>query len=534
MQPNDTQRRLFRELVDTGRRRFGSEDWVSRMTAYREKPNAFAHAVLGSRWWSAQQEVAASLARHRRVLVRSGHGLGKTYLAADLALWFLYTNHPAVVLTTAPTARQVEQVLWAEIHRRFYNAKHRLPGRLLRTRLDLGGGSFALGFSTESRARGVKLQGFHGPNILIVLDEASGIPDDIWTAAEGIAVAGNNKILAIGNPLTASGRFYELFRANRGWHKCTISALDHPNITGKGKSIPGGITADYIADKLTEWCEEAPSSMEVGKYGSMGVTPENGAVTSHTPHTSQTPDLFTWNKKTYIVSDLFRTRVLGEFPRSEDSSLIPLAWIEAARERTLPATGPRCLAADVARFGDDWTIIGLRQGPVLLNLWPIKGADTTAVAGMIERLAYDEHPSSIAVDSIGIGAGVVDQLVLQEVQGLRPINVGSAPLNPELFANLRAELYWNLRERFRTGSIVLTNDEQLAEELAAIRYRFNPGGKIQIESKDEMKRRLRRSPDRADMLALLFDSSGEWLPANTNESRIESPATLLRSEMRGW
>jgi len=530
MNQNEIQRRYYQNLLNEGRRRFGSEDWVARMTTYRAKPRLFAQNVLGSRWWSAQEEVAAALVRSRRVIVRSGHGLGKTYLAADLALWFLYTNHPAIVLTTAPTARQVEQVLWAEIHRRFQGAKHRLPGRLLQTRLDLGGGSFALGFSTESRARGVKLQGFHGPNILIILDEASGIPDDIWTAAEGIAVAPNNRILAIGNPLTSTGRFYELFRSNRGWNKRTISALAHPNVTGRGKQITGGITATYIEEKLTDWCQEVESSAGVGEYGSMG------AVTPHTPTLpySHTPDQFTWKGKTYELTDLFRTRVLGEFPRAEDSSLIPLAWIEAARDRTLPATGPRCLAADVARFGDDWTIIGLRHGPVLLNLWATKGADTTAVAGMIERLAYDEHPSSIAVDSIGIGAGVVDNLVQSQIEGLRPINVSSAALNTELFANLRAELYWNLRERFRTGDIVLKDDPLLAEELAAIRYRFNPGGRIQIESKDEMKRRLGRSPDRADMLALLFDSSGEWLPATRTENRSESPASLLRAEMKVW
>jgi hypothetical protein len=154
---------------------------------------------------------------------------------------------------------------------------------------------------------------------------------------------------------------------------------------------------------------------------------------------------------------------------------------------------------------------------------------------MIERLAYDEHPSSIAVDSIGIGAGVVDNLVQSQIEGLRPINVSSAALNTELFANLRAEHYWNLRERFRTGDIVLKDDPLLAEELAAIRYRFNPGGRIQIESKDEMKRRLGRSPDRADMLALLFDSSGEWIQSPSQHgSASESPATLLRSEMKGW
>ncbi len=527
---------MYRDLVDQGRRRFGAEDWVVRMTKYQRNPRLFARTVLGSRWWCAQEEVGAALVKHRRVIVRSGHSLGKTYLAADLALWFLYTHHPAIVLTTAPTARQVEQVLWAEIHRRSYNAKHRLPGRLLQTRLDLGGGSFALGFSTESGGRGVKLQGFHGKNLLIIMDEASGIPEDIWDAAEGIAVASNNKILAIGNPLTAAGRFYEIFRSNRGWHKTTISALAHPNITGKGRRIPGALTAAYIEEKLAQWCEEQI-------IGSMGdgvvVNPcDNTIAVSQRPNdlTTERLDHFVWKEKAYAVTDLFRTRVLGEFPRSEDSSLIPLAWIEAARARTLPATGPRCLAADVARFGDDWTIIGLRQGPVLLQIWPIKGADTTAVAGMIERLAYSEHPSSIAVDSIGIGAGVVDNLVHSQIEGLRPINVSSAALNPELFANLRAELYWSLRERFRTGDIVLTDDPLLAEELAAIRYRFNPGGRIQIESKDEMKRRLRRSPDRADMLALLFDSSGEWLPAATPDQRIatQSAASLLRREMTGW
>lgn len=531
MESKDIQRRFYRDLLNSSRKRFGPEDWVARMTNYQPSPHAFARNVLGSRWWAAQEEVANALVKYRRVIVRSGHGLGKTYLAADLALWFLYTNHPAIVLTTAPTARQVEQVLWAEIHRRFFAAKHRLPGRLLKTRLDLGGGSFALGFSTESSARGVKLQGFHGPNILVILDEASGVPDDIWTAAEGIAVAPNNKILAIGNPLTSTGRFYELFRANRGWHKCTISSLDHPNVTGKGRQIIGGITASYISERLIDWCDEVPQG-----HVAQNESGTTGGGTTHTallPHTN-TSDLFTWKDKTYVVSDLFRTRVLGEFPRAEDGSLIPLAWIEAARDRTLPATGPRCLAADVARFGDDWTIIGLRHGPLLIQTWPMKGADTSAVAGMIERLAYDEHPSSIAVDSIGIGAGVVDQLYQRQIEGLRPVNAGSAPLNSELFANLRAELYWALRERFRTGDIKLTNDELLAEELAAIRYRFNPGGKIQIESKDEMKRRLHRSPDRADMLALLFDSSSEWLANAGDYRRTESPAALLRAEMRIW
>src|SRR5437870_1977099 len=129
---------MHREFVDMGRARFGISDWAREMRRYRVRPNDFAMKVLGSRWWSAQEEVGKALVESRRVVVRSGNGVGKTFLAADLALWFLYTHKPAIVITSAPTWRQVRHVLWQEIGQRVHGAKVRLPGRVLQARIEVG------------------------------------------------------------------------------------------------------------------------------------------------------------------------------------------------------------------------------------------------------------------------------------------------------------------------------------------------------------------------------------------------------------
>jgi len=523
---------LFRGLIDLDHQRHGADDSFEDLARYKRSPRRFAAEILGSKWWAAQDTVGAAVASHRRVVVRSGNGVGKTHLAADLALWFLCTHRPAIVLVTAPTYRQATRVLWAEIERRYHAARHRLPGRLRKTILDLDGGrsgSFAMPLTADTADA---FQGFHCPNMLVILDEASGIRPEIWQAVDGIAVASNNRILAIGNPLSASGPFYEAFRKAGGWHKCTISALDHPNIAAHGRRIPGCVTREIIAERLAEWCEELPAT-EDNQDASRSAEREDLPSRPHHLITSS-PDQITWQGTRYKPTDLFRTRVLGQFPRSEEYGLIPLAWVEAAVSRTLRPEGPRRLAADVARFGPDSTVIGLRQGPVLLDLWALKGADTMSVAGEIERLAFAHHPESIAVDSIGVGAGVVDRLIEQEIDGIEPVNGSASSRDPERYANRRAELYWGLRERFRQGAIAITDDPIMAEELASIRYRINSRGQIQIESKEEMKKRIARSPDRADMLAMLFDSSWDALAMTASRPDVPSAAAILRSQMEGW
>jgi len=250
---------LLRELVDSTRRRTGDRAIYRHLAKYDNNPREFALKILGSRWWSAQTEIGQALTRFDRVIVRSGNGIGKTHVAADLALWFLYTQRPAVVITTATTMDQVKKPLWQEIHARVQGASVKLPGKLLETSLRLDDGSYAIGVATRKAGRGVSFQGHHSPNLLVIIDEASGVHDEIWEAAAGIAVGRNNKILALGDPLRCSGRFYELFKGARGWHKITLNALHHPNVTGKGTAIPGSVHPAWIDQQIAEWCEEIPA-----------------------------------------------------------------------------------------------------------------------------------------------------------------------------------------------------------------------------------------------------------------------------------
>jgi phage terminase large subunit len=529
-EPEETVR-LLRELTAKIETRFAQEMLDERMRTYRTRPERFAAEVLGSHWWSRQKDAAELVAKHRRVAVKSANGVGKTYLAADLALWFLYTHRPSIVLTTAPTWRQVRYLLWEEIRKRFRSLEPPLPGRLLNTRLSAAEGWFALGLATDDP---VKFQGFHADNLLIIFDEASGIPDSIWEAAEGVAVGKTNKVLAIGNPLTTTGRFYKLFKSQSGWRRQTISALSHPNITEAEPAIPGAVTPEAIDERVQEWAtaeeEGECGSVGEGECGRGGVW-ECGSVGEG----ERTAATFEWRGRRYRPNGMFRSRVLGEFPDSDEDTLIPLRWIEEAVERKLPADGCRRAAVDVARFGSDSTVIGLRAGSRVIRMDVVQGADLMEVSGRAARLAFEERPESIAVDVVGLGSGVVDRLVELGIDGLAPFNGGESAHNRERFANRRAEVYWAMRERFRTGDISIPRDETLVEELAGLKYQHTSRGQIKMESKDEMKRRGMKSPDRADMLSMLFDSAFDG-PSGPTEPRSREPShtEAFRSEMRGW
>lgn len=576
-------RNYLQTLLASINARFADESWKWRLGGYRRRPAAFAREVLGSSWTAKQEEIARYVKTHRRVAVKSANGVGKTYLAADLALWFLYTHENAIVLTVAPTHRQLRFALWKEIHRRLRCAQQlsnqrvsqvsnienqkskirtaSLPGRAYATRLHLRPDWYAVGISTDKVDN---LQGFHAEHLLIIIEEASGIPDSFWEACETMAVGDNNRIVAIGNPLRASGRFFNIFRKGQGWRRLTVSALDHPNIRGRAQQIKGCVTKAYLQDRIADWCEELhepndendqnnrprprprprnrflSSSKDQSTKSDASDSPDSPGHAAHRQSTindlPNAPDTIKHEGRTYRPNDLFRTRVMGEFPSADDHSLIPLRWIEAAIRRTLPQKGHRRMAADIARFGEDSTVIGIRHGPVITELIVKHGQDTAETAGQINRLAYEIRPETISIDSIGIGAGVVDRLYELKTEGVEAINVSLPARDPERFFNRRAELYWGLRERFRTGDVDIPDDDRLIEELSTLRYQITSRGQIRIESKDELKKRLGRSPDYADTVAMLFDGDGVALFCQEYEIRPPTPsaAQQLRNEMKGW
>lgn len=370
------------------------------------------------------------------------------------------------------TWHQVENLLWREMHHIYNLAKYPLGGQLLHTRLEIDKQWFAIGLSTDQPER---FQGYHAENILLVVDEASGVGQGIFEAAEGFLTSRNAKLLLIGNPTKLSGEFYDAFRSPL-YHKIHISAYDSPNVKGDGEYRPYLVTKEWVEEKIVKWGENSP---------------------------------------------LWNTRVIGEFPEQSDDTLIPLAWVEAAQNRwaTTNAGTPEELGVDVARYGSDETIIVLRQGMKAEVIAQLRKMDTMAVTGEIVSALRQTKATKAKVDVIGIGSGVVDRLK-ELSQPVQEMNVGMAANDNERFVNTRAEWYWGLRERFQAGDIAIPpNDDELAAQLSNIKYKFDSRGRIQIESKDEMKKRHLPSPDRADALMLSFarQNTAEPLPEQTKQ-----------------
>ena len=429
---------------------------------WRKDPVGFVTKELEAEPWSKQKEILESVRDYSRVAVRSCNGSGKTYIAAHAVLWWLMCYPESLVITTAPTEHQVRDVLWREIRRVYRGNEDFIGGKLLKTSLEIADKHYALGLSTNTPER---FQGFHEGHILFVVDEASGVREGIFEAIEGSMTSEHSRMLLLGNPTSLSGYFYEAFHRRRSlWKTIHISALDTPNLTEEKVPKPTLVTKQWVEDAKVNWGEDSP---------------------------------------------MYQIRVLGEFPSESEDTLISLKIIEEAvvgkdESPDFRDGGPVEIGVDVARFGSDRTVICARRGDRVIDMASYTKKDTMETAGLVKALVEQYSPVCVRVDSIGVGAGVVDRLKEQGVPGIVGINVAQRATNPEHFANLKAELYDGLRERFQQGRIRIPSDQKLISELASIRYSFTSSGQTRLEDKDELRGRGQPSPDLADALMLAF------------------------------
>tara|TARA_Y100001938_G_scaffold142377_1_gene213514 strand:+ start:437 stop:1996 length:1560 start_codon:yes stop_codon:yes gene_type:complete len=467
----------------------------------RRDPVGFIEGVLGSPLWARQREIVETVWTHQRTAIKAAHGVGKTYVAANLALAWHYLYPRSRVITTAPTWSQVSKLLWAEIAKTHKRLPPTMGGTLLGTELKSGPSHFVLGLSTDEADR---FQGHHSERILLILDEGPGVRPEIWEAAFSLMAVGDARLLAIGNPTETAGPFYEAFTSQRDrWGCMTISAFDTPNL------LP--ISTD------PETGQRRPDEETLDRL--MSLSPEELAD-------NPMPFLTTrgWVKEAAfeyeVGSPAWSSRVLGDFPVEGDNSLLPLSWVERAAERgenpastdewlrSLPEDdAAHCddpdlwqIGVDVAGPGTDETVVCVRNGRRIVEIKAWSGRDARGdVLAAIEP--YRDREPLVCVDNVGIGYYFA-QTIRDAGWTVSEINVGRPAVDKARFQNWKAELFWNLRGLLQRNAIDVPQDRKLVSQASAIRYRYSPQGKVMVESKDEIAKRGGRSPDRLEALML--------------------------------
>ena len=448
----------------------------------RNDPSFYIEQVLGASIWQRQKAISESVIKNKRTSVKSCHGSGKTYISARIALKFLHSYPHSIVISTAPTFRQVRDLLWKEINTAYSQAKYKLPGDMLDVRYNLDSDWYAVGLSTDDP---VSFQGYHAPYILVIGDEASGIKKDIFDAIDGITSTGFTRILLIGNPTDPTGYFADTFKSEL-WNKLTISCFDTPNFEtiktleqlknstqeqrDQSTKIPYLITPQWAYERMNEWGIDSP---------------------------------------------LFQARVLGEFPKEADDTLIALHYVESAIERQ-PVGDDEQIGLDVARFGSDRTVFAFRKGNGIVRFEWFSKEDTMQTVGRALQYLREYPNTTMKVDEIGVGAGVIDRLKELEFRDrVAGVNVANKAEDDEnmKFVNLRARELWRLRDRFVQGDISIVDKGTIISDLTNVKYKFRSSdGALQIESKEEMKKRGLRSPDMADAVMLAFCGETDSLP----------------------
>jgi phage terminase large subunit len=440
-------------------------------------PVRFVREVLRENPWSVQEEILRSVAKNSQTAVKASNASGKTRTAAEAVLWWLVRYSDGIAITTAPTYEQVQKLLWREIHQAIGRSRDfEFPEANL-VELKLGPGNYGAGLSTN---KGVNFQGFHSPHLLIVVDEAPGVDSEIWEAIEGARAGGDVHLLILGNPTTISGFFYDAFTKERHlWNTFSIDAFDTPNLAG------------FTLEDLRKLPRDLPESAPVFQY-----KPFPALVTRRWVYEK----FLTWGEE----SPLWQARVRGEFPTNLEDALIPLSWLEAASKRATSGTGGSLYAGiDVAGPGKDETSVVVRSesGTIVAQSAWVKPDPRGEVVHFLAPFKARLH--SVNVDRVGLGEYFAHHL---RDLGYRIefVNVATAARRPDSFSNLKAELYWSLRERFEKGEIAGLTDELTIQQLASIRFEYNSRGLVVIESKEDARKRGVSSPDRAEALMLAF------------------------------
>lgn len=458
---------------------------VDLLDMYWDDPVSFAEDMLSFQPDDWQRAAMMDVALHPRTSVRSGQGVGKTGFESALAIWFLCCRPNPKVICTAPTKQQLHDVLWAEIAKWLEKSLVKNLLKWTKTKVYMIGHEERWFATARTATKPENMQGFHEDHMLIIVDEASGVADPILEAILGTLTGEDNKLLMCGNPTRTAGVFYDSHNRDRSRFR-----------------------THKVDSRDSKRTSKENIQMLIDKYGA--------------------------------ESDVVRVRVYGEFPKAEADAFIALELVEMAAGATVQARGSTLhLGVDVARFGDDETVIAPRVGMKVFPLRCYNKQDTMATVGRVIAAGKDmlaSDPSlqfvEIKVDDSGVGGGVTDRLneVIRE-EGLYdwrviPVNNGSKPTDDEIehYENRGTEAWAIIRDVLQECfskhlqgepiGIELPNDERLITQLSQRKYRMTSKGKLALERKEDMKKRGLDSPDRADAVVLSFVTEREMVYSN--------------------
>ncbi|HWR07112.1 AAA family ATPase [Sporomusa sp.] len=456
-------------------------DYGDMVDLYYNDPIGFAEDVLDFYPDDKQKEIMLSVRDNKRTSVRSGQGVGKTATVACIIIWYMLFRDTAKIIATAPTRQQLSIVLWPELAKWLSGTYADNFLTLTKTMLYMIGYELEWFTTAKTATKKENIAGIHADNMLIVVDEASGVSDEILEALLGTITGVDNRILFISNPTRNSGIFYDSHHKDRDQFCCI-----------------------HIDAEQCERTDKDNIEMLKRKYGA-----DSNAV---------------------------KVRVKGEFPDQEDDVFIQLHMVMRGINTDYDDSQPVetiDIACDVAREGGDETVVGTKINSKVLPLLVRKGQDTMATAGDIMFIAnklHDRYPEiviTVKVDDTGVGGGVTDRLnEIKKLEGIVwirtiPVKFG-IPIKHKYYydtTTLMAAIVKDLLNEFdeqgnrKPCELVLPNDDELIAQLTVRKYGiYESKGKIKLESKKEMKKRKLDSPDRADCLFLLC------LPVNVKES----------------
>ncbi len=430
---------------------------------WKSSPLKLHAAISNKRLWDKQIEILQAVRKYPRIAVRSGNTVGKTKIAAEIVIDWLFTNYPSKVVTTSASFAQVEDALWKEIGSLWKNSPIQFKGDLQKVGLFFDEDHFAVGLSVD---KPVRLQGRHSPNLLVLVDEASGIDPAIWDMFEALHP---RTIVVLGNPLDATGRFAESFMSDK-WHKITVSCVDCVDWQEKNGKIPGLVTREWIKEMA---------------------------------------DLHG------IKSAWYRVHVLGLPPEQDEFALIERQWVDRARKGldadNLPLDEEheddevRIIPFDIAsKHGENETVIGYRYGHTIKSIKGYRKQTSTWIRDQVQTLYSKTEANVVVHDADGLGESMAEILSMVHVPSLEFHGGYGQKAFSGKFKNLRSQFYWLIAKKFEKGLYNLKHlDEKefelLRSQLCSIRVKPEDAlGRFQIETKEDLLARQIKSPDYAD------------------------------------